>query len=149
MSRSQRYRTMFSIATVDVPRSALEALSSRQQKSILRDLARMLTSSIRSVDTAVHARDDIRHRFAVILPETGREGAGTLTRRLAERVGERLRGRSVPIEGDLGYNAMTFPGDETSLRSLRAEFEEIDHFEHPEAALRRDASSAEREDQEG
>jgi len=147
-SRAQRYQTIFSVATVDVPRSALRSLSSRQQQSVLRDLGGMLTSSIRTVDSAVHARDDLRHRFAVILPETGNEGARIFTQRLAHRFGEQLRRRSVNLEADLEFAAMTFPGDETSFSELQGEFEQIDQIEHPEASLLRNTSHAEEEGRE-
>jgi hypothetical protein len=108
----------------------------------------MIATSIRTVDRGVHARDEQRHRFAVILPETGSEGASTFAQRLAARLGEQLRRRNVPIENDLAFNALTFPGDESSFGSLRAEFEQIDQAEHPEASMLRTSSPAE-EDREG
>jgi GGDEF domain-containing protein len=148
MSRSRRYQTIFSVAMVDVPRSALDSLSSRQQRSVLRDLGGLLDASVRNVDSAVHARDDLHHRFAVILPETGGEGARTFTQRLAQKLGEQVRRRSVPLEGDLAYSAITFPGDETSFDRVRAEFQEIDRIEHPEASLLREPGPAEGEEQE-
>ena len=147
-SRAQRYQTVFSVGTVDVPRSALGSLSSRQQRSVLRDLGGMLTSSIRTVDSAVHARDDLRHRFSVILPETGSEGASIFTQRLAHGLRQQLSRRSVQLEGDLGFTAMTIPGDETSFSELRAEFEQIDQIEHPEASMLRNTSQAEGEGRE-
>jgi GGDEF domain-containing protein len=146
MSRSKRYQTIFSLAAVDVPREALAGLSRRQERSVLRDIGGMIASSIRTVDRGVHARDDERHRFVVILPETGTEGARTFASRLAGRLGEQLRRRSVPIEGDLAFNALTFPGDESSVDSLRAEFQEIDQTEHPEASMLRTSSVGEDQD---
>jgi GGDEF domain-containing protein len=143
MSRSQRYQTIFSVGTVDVPRSALDALSSRQQRSVLRDLGGLLSSSIRTVDSAVHAKDDVRHRFTVILPETGSEGARTFTERLALKLAEQLRRRNVPLEDDLAFSSITFPGDESSVSTLRAEFEQIDRLEHPEASLLRESTTEE------
>ena len=143
MSRSQRYQTIFSVGTVDVPRSALDALSNRQQRSVLRDLGGLLSSSIRTVDSAVHAKDDVRHRFTVILPETGSEGAQTFTERLALKLAEQLRRRNVPLEDDLVFSSITFPGDESSVSTLRAEFEQIDRLEHPEASLLRESTTEE------
>jgi GGDEF domain-containing protein len=143
MSRSSRYQTIFSVATVDVPRAALAPLSGRQERSVLRDLGGMIASSIRTVDRGVHARDEERHRFVVILPETGNEGARTFTSRLAGRLGEQLRRRNVPIEDDLAFSALTFPGDESSFDSLRTHFKEIDQAEHPEASMLRSSSPAE------
>lgn len=147
MSRSKRYQTIFSVATVEVPRAALTTLSGRQERSVLRDLGGMIATSIRTVDRGVHARDEQRHRFAVILPETGSEGARTFAQRLATRLGEQLRRRNVPIENDLAFSALTFPGDESSFSSLRGEFEQIDEAEHPEASMLR--NSPDEEDREG
>ena len=147
ISRSRRYQTIFSVATVDVPRAALTTLSGRQERSVLRDLGGMIATSIRTVDRGVHARDEQRHRFAVILPETGSEGARTFAQRLATRLGEQLRRRNVAIENDLAFGALTFPGDESSFSSLRGEFEQIDEAEHPEASMLR--SSPAEEDRDG
>lgn len=145
MSRSRRYQTIFSVATVDVPRAALQRLSGRQERSVLRDLGGMLSTSIRTVDRAVHARDNLRHRFAVILPETGTEGAGIFAQRLAGRMGEQLRRRGVALEGDPTYKALTFPGDESSFDELRTEFEQVEKVEHPEASMLRQAPPSEGE----
>jgi GGDEF domain-containing protein len=147
MSRSSRYQTIFSVATVDVPRAALAPLTGRQERSVLRDLGGMIATSIRTVDRGVHARDEERHRFVVILPETGSEGARTFASRLAGRLGEQLRRRNVRIEDDLAFSALTFPGDESSFDSLRTDFKEIDQAEHPEASMLKTSSSAE-EDQD-
>jgi GGDEF domain-containing protein len=146
MSRSRRYQTIFSVATVDVPRAALEGLSGRQERSVLRDIGGLLSTSIRTVDSAVHARDSARHRFAVILPETGSEGARTFAHRLAGRLGEQLRRRGVTLEGDPPFQALTFPGDESSFEQLRNEFEQIDMVEHPEASMLRASPSSEGEE---
>ena len=113
---------------------------------MLRDLGGMIATSIRTVDRGVHARDDERHRFVVILPETGTEGARTFASRLAGRLGEQLRRRSVRLEDDLAFSALTFPGDESSFDSLRAEFQEIDQTEHPEASMLRTSSVEEDQD---
>jgi GGDEF domain-containing protein len=147
MSRSRRYQTIFSVATVDVPRAALAQLSGRQERSVMRDLGGMIATSIRTVDRGVHGRDEQRHRFVVILPETGNEGARTFASRLAGRLAEQLKRRSVRLEDDLAFSALTFPGDESSFDSLRAEFQEIDQAEHPEASMLRTSSSSE-EDQD-
>jgi len=148
MSRSRRYQTVFSVGTVEVPRSALEAISSRQKRSVLRDLGGLLEASVRNVDSAVHARDDLHHRFAVILPETGSEGARIFTQRLAHNLEEQLSRKSVSLKGDLAYSAMTFPDDESSFDRVRADFQQIDQIEHPEASLLRGTESSE-EGQEG
>ena len=125
-SRAGRYQTFFSLCMVEVPAGPLEALPRRKREALLRD-------AVRSVDRAVHARDGSVHRFAVICPETGAEGAQVFGGRLAERIAAFLRSRGVDIgEGDLVWVACTFPGDEDRLASIREQFAAIDRFEHPE-----------------
>ncbi|MGH2730378.1 MAG: hypothetical protein ACRDJI_07175, partial [Actinomycetota bacterium] len=134
MARSTRYQTIFSISTVAVPAAALESLRRRSRRGLLKELGRMLTDSVRSVDRPVHARDADRHRIAVLLPETGAEGARVFTDRLVTRLLEDLarRGASVSLE-DVGHSALTWPQDESAIQALRSEFVAIDRAEHPEA----------------
>ena len=134
MSRSRRYQTIFSIALVDVPTKALSGLSNRQQQSVMRQLGRILRDSVRTVDRAVHSADDTRHRLAVVLPETGPEGARIFVDRLGERVGAFLaeRGATLGTNG-LRNVAVTFPEDEQAISELREEFKAIDRREHPDA----------------
>lgn len=133
MTRSVRYRTIFSVAVVDIPGSLLDQLSRRQRNGMLRELGRIMKDSVRQVDRAVHAFDGRRHRLAVVLPETAGEGTRVFTERFAERVEEYLTRRGVTVgrEG-LGSVAVTFPDDEEPMRNLRAEFAAIDRAEHPE-----------------
>src|SRR5688500_5741280 len=100
MSRSRRYQTIFSIALVDVPPRALSNLNHRQQQAVMRQLGRILRDSVRTVDRAVHSADDSRHRLAVVLPETGPEGARIFVDRLGERVGAFLAERGASVGGD-------------------------------------------------
>ena len=75
MSRARRYQTIFSVTVVDVPATALDSLSRRRRRALLRQLGRLLADSVRTVDRAVHAQDGGRHRVVVVLPETaGRQG---------------------------------------------------------------------------
>jgi GGDEF domain-containing protein len=132
-SRSERYQTIFSIAVVDIPAEVLERMDRRKRSAALRDLGQMLKDGLRTVDRATHGRSSTRHRIAVVLPETGPEGAQIFTDRLTERVGKFLtdRGVSGPT-GTRGFS-VTFPGDEEAMQLLREEFSEIDKLEHPDA----------------
>lgn len=133
VSRSKRYQTIFSVVVVDVPADAIDRLG-RQKGRVLRDVGRLLKDSVRTVDRAVHTADGTRHRFAVVLPETGNEGARIFGDRLAERLGGHLSGRGVAITGDsVTRSVVTYPDDEAGIQSLRAEFEAVDRAEHPEA----------------
>lgn len=133
VARARRYQTIFSVALVDVPASALDGLGRRQRAGALRQLGRLLADSIRTVDRAVHGRDPDRHRLAIVLPETGPEGARVFAERLADRVGDFLRQRGANVAGALTHQAVTFPDDEAALHRLRDEFAAIDRAEHPEA----------------
>ena len=134
MSRSKRYQTIFSVALIDIPISAFEALSRRRKSGLLRDLGKTIKDSVRTVDRAVHGRDASHDRFAVVLPETGPEGARIFTQRLAARLAEYLehRGAAVTLD-DVRSVALTYPDDEGALFAVRSEFAEIDRIEHPEA----------------
>ena len=134
ISRSQRYQTIFSVASVDIPADALYSLSRRTRSRLLRELGRLIGDSVRSVDRAVHGRDGARHRVAVLLPETGGEGARIFTERLSQKLTEYLKERGALIKEPLGARSFTYPGDEAGLSQLREEFAAIDRSEHPEAA---------------
>src|SRR3954453_6169630 len=55
MSRATRYRTIFSVTSVDFPSAGLTDLGWRRRRSILRQLGQLLADSVRTVDRAVHA----------------------------------------------------------------------------------------------
>ncbi len=134
MSRADRYQTIFSVVVLDIPADSLYPLARRQRTRLLRDIGRVLRDSVRTVDRAIHARDEQRHRLAVVLPETAREGAGIFTNRLTDRLSEYLAGRGARIDGGLQGHSLTFPEDKDAIETLRAEFHAIDHVEHPEAS---------------
>jgi GGDEF domain-containing protein len=133
MARAGRYQTFFSVCMVELPAGPIDDLPRRKRAALLRDLGGQLRDAVRSVDRAVHGRDGSVHRFAVICPETGAEGARIFADRLADRVGAFTRSRGVPLpDGDLVGIACTFPGDDERLGLLRAQFAQIDRSEHPE-----------------
>jgi GGDEF domain-containing protein len=134
MSRSRRYRTIFSVTVADIPKNAVEGLARRQRTGALRSLGRLIADSVRTVDRAVHGSDGGNHRLAVVLPETGKQGAQIFADRFVERVAQYLSGRGAAISPDaIGRLALSFPDDERAVQSLRAEFAAIDRWEHPEA----------------
>jgi diguanylate cyclase (GGDEF)-like protein len=136
VSRSKRYQTIFSVAVVDIPTSAFDSMGRRRSKAALRDIGRLLRQAVRTVDRCVHAVDEEIHRFAVVLPETGREGAGIFTQRLTRRMVEFVAKRGAAIRSEqVGERALTYPDDEGELENLRTRFSEIDRAEHPPQAL--------------
>ena len=133
ISRSQRYQTIFSLSLLDVPAAALAGLSKRRRSSVIKELSRMLRDSVRTVDRVVHCVDGEMHRFAVVLPETGTEGAGIFTARLADRVSSFLKERGAKLaEEGVVPQSLSFPQDGDKLETLRDEFRRVDRIEHPE-----------------
>jgi len=131
-SRSQRYQTIFSVAVVDVPAEILAPLSRRQRTGLLKELGRILHDSVRTVDRAVHGTGPNSQKLAVVLPETGKQGASIFAERLGDRLTAYLKQRGVAVSKPLIAQAHTFPEDEAGISALREEFAEIDRLEHPE-----------------
>jgi hypothetical protein len=75
VARARRYKTLFSVVTLDLPAAPFDALGRRKRRQVLRELGRQVGASVRTVDHVVHFRDGDVHRLAAILPETGTEGA--------------------------------------------------------------------------
>jgi GGDEF domain-containing protein len=135
MARSKRYHTVFSVVEVGLPARVLDELPRRRRQAALRDVGAVMAAAARTVDRAVHARDGDRHRFALVLPETGGEGAAIVVERLAEAVASRLSQRGASTEAvKLSRRALTYPGDDKAVTGLRREFGAIDRREHPQAA---------------
>lgn len=130
MGRAERYRTLFSVAVVDVPAAPFDALGRRRRGAVLQDVGHAVQEAVRSVDRGVHARLGDLHRFAVICPETGAEGATIFTNRLAESLATFLRARGVDVAPT--PLAVTFPSDDGALQRLRDEFAAVEREEHPE-----------------
>ena len=134
-SRSDRYHTVFSVAVLDVPTSLVAGLGRRHAARALHDVGRLLRGSVRKVDRPVHGRSAEHHRLAVVLPETGNEGAGIFAQRLAERLTEQLAGKQSSNGGPpVSTSWMTYPGDDERLAELQASFREIDRLERPDEA---------------
>lgn len=128
VSRSKRYKTIFSVTKVEFPSRALDHLKSRQRSSTMKELGRLLGESIRDVDRAVHSSDDVTERFAVVMPETGVEGALIFTERLRNRLVEYLQTKGADLEpGDVVSQSVTYPEHgEPEVHRLRAEFASAD-----------------------
>ncbi|MBA3653460.1 MAG: hypothetical protein H0W70_04630 [Actinobacteria bacterium] len=127
MSRSRRYESIFSVSSVDIPASTFIGVSRRRRGRVLGEIGLGLRSSVRTVDRVAHAYDGERHRFVVVLPETGVEGVRIFTERLAQRLSALLGIDTITS------HAVTFPDHGEALDELRAEFAAIDRAEHPAA----------------
>jgi hypothetical protein len=133
MARASRYQTLFSVVLVEFPTDALEGLGRRQRASALKGLGKVLRESVRTVDRVIHANDGERHRLAVVLPETGREGATVFATRLVDWVADFLRQRNAKADA-VTQRLFSFPDDDQAIRTLREEFAAVEKAEHPETA---------------
>ncbi|MGQ0434676.1 MAG: GGDEF domain-containing protein [Microthrixaceae bacterium] len=130
MARARRYQTLFSVVLLDLPTAPFAALRARERRSVLRDLGRLLSESVRTVDHVVHVRDGDAHRFVIVLPETAHDGAEVFRSRFDERVRAYLGDRGVRVDGQVPARALTFPGDDAGIEAMRAEFERYDALQH-------------------
>ena len=135
MARARRYKTLFSVAVVDIDPEVYEKLGRRKAKGVLRETGVQLHEAVRNVDRAIHGRTVTAHRFVVICPETGPEGARIFADRLAERLGNFLRDRGAD-PGALTGQALSFPGDDDALVALRDDFAKIDAAQHETVGAR-------------
>ena len=130
VARARRYQTLFSVARLEFPASALAGLG-RRRRGVLRDLGRQLREGVRTVDHVAHGRLGDRHMVAAILPETAEEGAEVFRARFADRVEAFLTSRGVTLPaGELRSSAFTIPGNDAGLEEARREFASVDELEH-------------------
>lgn len=130
-ARARRYQTLFSVVILDLPSAQFAALRARERRALWRELGRLLGEGVRNVDHVVHAHDGDHHRLAAVLPETAHEGAEVFRARFDERILAYLAGRGVRIDdSSVAARAMTYPGDDTVLDELRADFARIDATQH-------------------
>jgi hypothetical protein len=121
-SRSQRYRTLFSVSLVQMPGAAFESLGRRRRATALKDLGRSVSGGIRGADRAGYGVESDRHLLLVVLPETGREGAQVFSATLVRKLGEWMTNHGIaPVE--LAGSSVTFPEDDleqlkTRLRAI-------------------------------
>jgi hypothetical protein len=135
LSRADRYRTLFSVATAEFPDSALAGMPRRSRSVALKGLGRMIHEALRTVDRAAVGHSEGHFRLAVILPETGREGAQVFVNRLVDRVASFLAEKGAPISvSDIKPATITLPEEREALDRLCETFRAIDRVEHPEAA---------------
>jgi GGDEF domain-containing protein len=126
MSRARRYQSFFSVSVVKVPVATFAGASRRHRHRALREIGMGLRSSVRTVDKVAYGHDVSYHVFAVVLPETGADGAAIFTERLSTRL------EALLLTDGIESQTMTFPGDDLALQRIRNEFVDIDRMEHPE-----------------
>lgn len=134
IERSGRYQTIFCVVVVDVPGEVLAGLNKRNRDRAIKELGRTVKEGIRTVDRGVHAVDGARHRFATILPETGRDGGRVFAGRLVEKMVEALSHRGATDPQRVKFDVASYPGDEEDLQEFRRDFASLEAIEHPESA---------------
>jgi len=130
-ARAKRYESVFGVSVVDIPVAWFSGVPRKKRDKVLKELGDLLTTSVRAVDRAVHAEDGSMHHLAVVLPETGPEGARIFTGKLTEQIVPWLEKRDIRGTGDLHTATIAFPEDEAELVRLRQKFAAIDEAEHP------------------
>ncbi|HVL80929.1 MAG TPA: diguanylate cyclase [Actinomycetota bacterium] len=125
VGRADRYRTLFSVVTLDVPRTLFAGTSHRRYRRTIEDLARRMEAAVRTVDRVARVAEPSRDRFLFVLPETAEQGARVFAERLQASVGETLRARDLPTE-QVEVAWLTYPGDPSSLERLRDEVAVVD-----------------------
>ena len=131
IARARRYQTLFSVVLLDLPMAPFTALKAKRRRVVLRDLGRLLGEGVRNVDHVVHVRAGDVHRFAIVLPETAHDGAEVFRARFDERVRTYLTDRGVVVNADhLPARALTFPGDDEAVESMREDFARLDATQH-------------------
>jgi GGDEF domain-containing protein len=123
IARSKRYQGVFSVVVADFSAPSLDG--GRRGRARLKELGIKLASSVRTVDHVVHATDEGGHVIAVVLPETGLEGAATVGTNLARHLQELSN-------GETALTTITFPGEEAELDEVLKRFRRIDQAQRPE-----------------
>jgi diguanylate cyclase (GGDEF)-like protein len=115
IDRARRFGQSFSILMIDLDR--FKEFNDRHGhlagNDALREIAQLFRRSVRSVDTAAKYGGD---EFILILPNTDREGAAQLARRLLEEMSRIPPGREHGVSASIGV--ATCPDDAAQLRDL-------------------------------
>lgn len=131
-ARATRYGGTFSVVSVVIPDTLMAPMSAENRTSTVRRLGEVIVARSRSVDRVVHAADQRRHLFALVLPETGRDGADILAADLRERL---IRALGTEERTRVGAGSVDVRvagrGVDGSLDALRDEFMKLDLLEHP------------------
>ncbi|MDH5371322.1 MAG: hypothetical protein OEX97_00090 [Acidimicrobiia bacterium] len=132
-SRATRYEKIFSLVTADLP--SPPGLNRRSRRNFLGDLGDRLRRSIRTVDHAVHAKDDDIEVIAFVLPETSAEGARIFAGKLTEQIAGLAKEHGLELNpSDISTTVGSYPDDPAIIEQVVARFRAIATEEFPEAA---------------
>ncbi|MGQ0849960.1 MAG: hypothetical protein ACT4OP_12790 [Actinomycetota bacterium] len=124
-ARADRYQKVFSVVLADLTSPSWTTLPNRRQRLALRALGAKLEAAKRSSDHAAHARQGDHHLIALVLPETGPEGA----RIVAENLQRQLSHDGATSKTRLA--TATYPGDGEALSAILRLFREIERAQRP------------------
>lgn len=133
-TRFQRYGSDLSIAVMEI-QSEDAVKVSRQSSTAISEYGAALKRSLRPTDRAIHAADGRGHIFAVILPDTGAEGAKIFGNRLLSAATEFFAERGSGSSEKMSVEMISFPADEGLLESFSNRLRQIDQAEHPADSL--------------
>lgn len=134
-ARSQRYGKEFSVAVADFPAGPIDALGRRERETLLKALGSRIRESIRSVDRASFGRHDDRFALAVVLPETGAEGAQTFLENLRLTLVEVLeQSQAAGGAATIGATTATFPTETDAMNAVTDHYRELAKQAFPESA---------------
>lgn len=130
-SRATRYNSTFSVLVITIPEATLAPMSAGHRVATVRRLGQMMLNRARSVDRVVHAFDGRQHLFAIVLPETGLDGARVLADAVGARIARALGAGETGKDEAIVEVRLAGPGIDGSLEALRGEFAELDRLERP------------------
>lgn len=120
LARSNRYRTIFSVAELTVERDAFRGLSKRRYRRALRALSARIRRAARTVDRTARLDEHTRDRILVVLPETDARGAAVFAGRLEAAARDTLAEAGCRIDNGLvAARSIAYPGDAGALADLR------------------------------
>lgn len=126
VSRSNRYRTLFSVSELVVDREAFTGFSRRRYRKAIRELAQRVQNAVRKMDRAARVDGGDKDMFLIMLPETAREGASIFTGRLEIEAREYLTTMGCVVDARVRSRAIAYPDDPDDLATLRQEVAELD-----------------------
>ncbi len=132
-SRAQRYGKVFSVAVADFAAAPIDRLGRREKEAVLKALGTRIRESIRSVDRASFGRQEDRYALAVVLPETGAEGAQTFLDNLKLTLVD-LFERSEVERGTFSSSTATFPDEMDALNAVADHYRALARREFPESS---------------
>lgn len=115
-ARARRYESLFSIGVLSLDRQLFAGVDDRQISRALRRFAQTVEGSVRTTDLVTRLPFDDREDLAIILPETGPQGAEVFMRNLIDRARTEFSEAGMPAEnGLISGRALTIPGSDDEV----------------------------------